>query len=494
MLTSCNSDLKKPTRAMFAIPNSLAPRCPPINKLPPELLISIFRLIIDGQPRGLLDDNTLETLPIYPDIFSHVCSRWRQTTLEFPTFWIGIQLSLSASTWKWFLARAKLFVSRTCQLPLDVYVDDNLQETVHEIDNTNFLFNIATRIRSLWFSTRSRPHPEHNNVLQTIFLNCTPGTLTEVTLLDVADFYPLTFIQAFDNRPYGSNNIILSVADNDLDSLWLSVTSLRVGGIYPRWSSKAYHGLVELHLLAWSNDPPTISVAELTSVLKSSPGLRILHIDLLVTEAELFSSDTPVRLEHLEILNLGGTEYDDIEPLIRVIAPGPKALEFSFSDSDSPLERLSSNPEVVKFFQRSNIERLHVNYGRYTLFEDAFRLAPRLQVMALEYLELVGPSLHESGVGVGNFCAPETLHTIYILQCHSTQENFRKLAQLFPTQTLIVWRCNLIPAPMGSDHSNSNPILSISGVQREWDSIFSSRFKVIVSDEPSPIKGWGHML
>ena len=77
-------------------------RLPPVSRLPPELLVSIFSLLAaDEAP------TVRYTISLGWIVVSHVCSHWRRVALDSPVLWANINFDLSSWWIQTMLDRAK---------------------------------------------------------------------------------------------------------------------------------------------------------------------------------------------------------------------------------------------------------------------------------------------------------------------------------------------------------------------------------------------------
>ncbi|KAG8755253.1 hypothetical protein FRC11_006159, partial [Ceratobasidium sp. 423] len=378
------------TRAQVAVKktrNSLANA--PINTLPAEVLMYIFRLILSQRPCPLRVINhwnprSPARFPKYPDILSHVCSRWRQIALASHELWSHIDIALSCSLSKRFHKRAITYVARAYSMPLDIHFidpgcvqqayndgsepydsDEEIGEWVDSVYDYNpgeftFLdFSPEPRIKSIGLLAQYRYHPIHNRALEYCLANCLPGSLSEL-VIDAAceTLLPnraLPDSGFFETNPDLHNQEHVSAAhlflsEQQLELAWHSTTSLVLKGRYPRWTSAAYHGLTELRLYG----EISISSSDLAGVLKSSPGLLIFHCGVSISDRSL--SAIPVTLQSLEILDLRDMFRGDAVHLLQLVNPGPGPLRLLIWDDPTS--------SILKdFLIGSNVQELYVRAG-----------------------------------------------------------------------------------------------------------------------------------
>ncbi|CAE6522477.1 unnamed protein product [Rhizoctonia solani] len=457
----------------------------PVNTLPPEVLTHIFHLVLAQQPCSLRtphypSSRTPVPFPLYPEIFTHVCSRWRQIALASHKLWSHIDIHLSCPSSKAFHVRAKNYVTRAQQAPLDIHLidssclhefksrepeehDDSSRSESSEADSTigdwdvwdrkvrsynpeMFTF-LATsprpRIKSLGLAIYQEYHSVHSKALEHCLANCFPGDLSEL-FIDV----PRTPGPLSPGPPHRdpalTTRFLSFLTEQQLENAWRSTTILSLSGKYPRWSSSAYHGLVDLRLLG--GDP--ISEPELTSILRSSPGLRILHCDFKVYDLPLSNTlISPVVLEELEELNLEGLDDANTKRLLRWLKPGLKPLRLSFRGN--PTSTL-----LEDFFAHSNVREMRVTQ-RPQSFEETLPISPAMFFLPpqLKALAIVrwGRSITFGGniATVPSLPVPhdETsvkLDTLCLLSCHYDKfTKFREVVTKYLPRKLILWKCTI---------------------------------------------------
>ncbi|KDN36602.1 hypothetical protein RSAG8_10705, partial [Rhizoctonia solani AG-8 WAC10335] len=175
----------------------------------------------------------------------------------------------------------------------------------------------------------------------------------------------------------------------DFDRVLASVTTLRLNGFYPFWTSQAYHGLIELRLIrgALRPDNAVISEDDLIGIIRASPALRILQFSLTIVQT--LSAEPlvpPISLEHLELLNVAGMAPNELGTLLRWVALGPKSLRLAINldsdcSSDTAWLRLPDN-EVTSFFARSHVSKIYTEHGDYKTMFHLLDLCPRLKTLA----------------------------------------------------------------------------------------------------------------
>ncbi|CAE6482127.1 unnamed protein product [Rhizoctonia solani] len=341
--------------------------------------------------------------PLYPDSLAHVCSYWRRVAITHPSLWTHIDIVLDHSLNPELFSRAKTYVIRAGQLPLEIHISDPGSERETDrgfaIENDSLTdgdplhdpsydwpdlhdFKIFTSdtvaIKSLELDlTIDHRHREiYYSVLEYFFARCKPGFLAQYIVRCVGgeSVESRPFIEPAD-RPHSLDGALLAVSSEHLEELWLHIPIVRVNGLCPHWTSKAYHGLVELYI---DVGVPGISETQLIGVLKSSPKLQVLHLKTPVIE-DLDEVDT-VFLEDLRDLNiLSAVDAGYSANFLPWIHPGTAPLQLSFSGP--------ARGEASDFFGRVNVTRFYLIYWQTCRLAGVFKESSRLDILVLNGYE-----------------------------------------------------------------------------------------------------------
>ncbi|KAJ1308170.1 hypothetical protein OPQ81_003886 [Rhizoctonia solani] len=344
----------------------------PIHKLPSEILVRIFKLALSN------NCHYHESQKIH--VLTSICAYWRQVACSSPALWTHIDLLVRiAPSLPPQFNHAKAYAKRAMPLPLEIHITDEYLPT-GDISTTlaSFVASIAPRVASLTINSR---HPHHfQPTLSELFNNCSPGVLkaltTDILMGDTIFLNPEDANQRrLDRRKW------LGITSKErFNEVFLGITTLQLGSMYPSWASNAYHGLTELRLTR-RGGCPNIAEFQLVMALRNSPGLRIFECAIQLTEEpwKLDGPINPVPLGDLEVVNLGENEPADVEMIVRWLAPGPKPLQLLVSDADF------SAPCFTAFLSRSNITKVYTKeYGLEDMRVMRFvERLPNLQVMAL---------------------------------------------------------------------------------------------------------------
>ncbi|CAE6352929.1 unnamed protein product [Rhizoctonia solani] len=388
---------------MEAFPNRNSHNRITIYSLPPETLTHIFSLVVLGQPCLIQNCPDPPYFDIsqknyFPDNISHVCSLWRCIVTRLPSLWPHIDIVLNHPLNPRLVARAKVFAARAGHIPLDIHIFDpdfehaqNMRRFMLEYPRSiytagwmepdtmnDFQFSSSSpiQIRSLDFNFKLRKglRSSHMSALEYLLAKCAPGVLTHYSMQIHVRTLSAFIEPADDHRTLDS--VLLAIPSQYFENVWLGTTHLRLNNLCPYWGSKAYHRLVELRL---GKRVPTILEAQFVNILRSSPGLRILHIETVVEDlSPPGDSITPVNLEELVDLKINDRSEFDFTAcgeILRWIAPGPKPLQLAFNGHPSE--------GAILFCTRSNITRFFGEAFTQESVTDMIRRCARLELLAL---------------------------------------------------------------------------------------------------------------
>lgn len=485
----------------------------PINALPDEILARIFHMVLCSQPctwKNYVHDSEVLNFPKYPDLLSHVCSRWRWIAISSCTLWSHIDLAPCDSLGKGLLDRAGTLAERAGGAPLyihvfclDVVID--FEETKSEFEE--FLYSIGTHIKSLELNVDEPPDPEDSDtedsdagipdereeerdvyILESCLGSCIPGALTQLIIKDNAR-QTSSHIESALARREPTFSLLLDLPREFLEDLWYPITVLRLGqGLYPLWTSKAYHNLVELHLISGYDPNVPISEAQLITILKSSPMLRVLRLDLVITDqARVDVPVSPVHLGELELLSLSSRDLtQQLGSFLRWIAPGSLPLRLSITNRFHA-ERLLSHPGFKKFFECSNIISLRLAIVSVTCQDVAelLDLLPHLRTLVLDGCSCLDEprtaKLHSDEHRA--LASSARLDNLYLLNYRGNIENIQWVKG-YPIQKLTIWSCWFLSRGRSYLH-----VLDDTKVIRQRLSGICPVVELIDSTKPDPV-GW----
>ncbi|KAG8751423.1 hypothetical protein FRC11_009402 [Ceratobasidium sp. 423] len=462
---------------------------PPINKLPAEILADIIRIVVYCAP-CCKEGGQLTSGPVlrYPDVLSHVCSHWRQVAVHSRDLWSHIDIA----AWATSGSRAMTFLDRAGQSSLRfhlvAHLDLERQGSENPVDLVPFLAPIMSQLESPEFTPRiNELIKTHTSALSICLAACTAGNLTElvIRIIDGNQISGPIFIKArVRARHYAIETappideigpwpiwVDMNIPEEHLEDILRGITVLRLCQVYPRWTSSAYCGLVELRLLAGALPSVKIAESQLVDILRSSPKLRILHFNLRITDvAELDIPITdPIALRDLEVLNLDWMQASGIEIFLRWLAPAPKLSQFSLHLTDNETD--FGYPATEAFLVGSNITMVHTNYLYLRETVGLIRLYRHIRVLALENVEL--ETMAET--------IPFRFNTLYLIKSYLYVDNLRRLIQSSSVQRLIVYDSIFF--------MKNGLILPLDQIPAALFDVCSD-VSILPDDDPYPIARW----
>ncbi|KAB5590046.1 F-box-like domain containing protein [Ceratobasidium theobromae] len=419
----------------------------PINSLPPEILSRIFHLVLqlghhpctNAFNRRHLPDQDTCLISKYPDLLTHVCSRWRQVAIGDSTLWSHIDITpvLSlGSTGQKLIDRAKVYAARAGQLLLNIDI----------IERTG--------------TGRLDDGPSSDEMGTSGATNDSEGYWS----YDLEGHLKLPRTSPYDL----------------LEKLLYPLTILRLGGWHIDWNSSVYHGLTELHLISVGTDSVhRIWKSELVGILRSSPALRVFRFDLeIINEKSSTDHVGPVRLDNLEVLSLVSINRPrgELGTLLGLFTPGSKPLQLSI---DHRLINASSSlPTSFKqFLARSNVTKIQLRAGAgdslMALPPKLLSLSPIIQELAFTYFSYDGSTPNSQPLR-------HHLDALYMMRCRIPPKNaILQLIKENSFQKVVFYDCKFV----GREHL---PHFELKKDIQKLLSEFCPVVQVLSGDDPSP--------
>ncbi|KAG8757911.1 hypothetical protein FRC11_004191 [Ceratobasidium sp. 423] len=382
--------------------HNCSPSLVPIHVLPSELMEHIF-LFVSRMRWSMQYGTFFRHWGSHPEVISHVCSRWRKISLGLPSLWRYINIPfITEDVDATHINRGVVFASRARPLLLDVlfYSENEFDGSsiLSKPEHLNpFISAIAPYTRSLKFVFSSENElKDHHTILSQCFKHCIPGTLKSLSISYHDEYHdtPPIFIDVATELPGYLQDICWDVKTADFDLVLESLTVLQLTGIYPFWTSKAYHGLVELRLYSGHD---LVSEEHLQGILRASPALRILQLSIGIAEPLAKNTYiTPVPLEHLEVLVVIEIDPNLLGTFLRWLAPGSKPLKFAIANDTiincNELQYQLTDDEVRSFFSRSNVTEVYANNIGYPNVLDLIDLCPHLRTLEWDQFMFENPN------------------------------------------------------------------------------------------------------
>ncbi|CEL62998.1 hypothetical protein RSOLAG1IB_10637 [Rhizoctonia solani AG-1 IB] len=390
--------LKKGRNSLFSVV--------PINTLPNEVLLRMFHWVMNAHS---LDFDTLvdaNMLPVNNLAISQVCSRWRFVSLGATYLWSHIDLSGQEKV----VALRKAFASRAGHHPLSVRVVEPFRRWESDRGHFyfyNFLSTVAPRMESLEFAwVLPPPYLEYSHTWFRILQHAMMYTTDKLTTLSLSDRKvqsynssahwfltvddPDSNLGALKANDTGLTMVFDEISEKHYDAILGNVKVLRLDIVYPKWTSKAYHGLTELRLNGPRQITSIITIEQIASILVASPKLRVLHLGVEIHSTKV--SPTPVHLTELEEFLLQSLSHETQQAILQLIIPGQKPLAMATTYSEKESDQIPSprDEEFSRFFERANIVRLYVHSTVLLLSEPFLDMLPNIQTLILRGVRIVG--------------------------------------------------------------------------------------------------------
>ncbi|CAE6448128.1 unnamed protein product [Rhizoctonia solani] len=414
---------------------------------------------------------------MYPDYLAQVCSFWRCTALSSPSFWTHMDFVLSNSRIpiRGCMNRARVHAKRAGESPLQIHIAESGHSSYLNLEEffKDSFGPVLGRMKDLELVIRSPfEATSHGLILKTLLSGCVPQNLTRFSMKSHFSQFNGFIGSSKDKSDLHKYDIslLIDLTTDHIESIFTHLTVLDMRGIFPKWTSAAYHGLVELRLssrLYYTDDVPwnSITELELARILQASPGLRILYFQLLIKSNPMHNTPMiPVYLKDLEVLSIvsQGPSYismydrktlaESIGRLLRLITPGSQPLRLTL-ETDSYGNDYSFG-EIKNFFMRSNIVRFCARYAYPPLYE----LLPYMQ-------NLQNLAFHSCGFGKGTevflaqgegnpissrFCG----NSWRIHSCQMSLDTLSTIIHMCPSEKLKVFKCQIRRNPTTKFQSN----------------------------------------
>ncbi|KAJ1301058.1 hypothetical protein OPQ81_003476 [Rhizoctonia solani] len=340
---------------------------------------------------------------------------------------------------------ASIFILQ-CEMPLDVHISAVPEGPIryyHDRSMVDLCKLAAPRMESLELDLeRFEPSELQNTTrpeIASLFSHCSPGLFTKIiTYSDHFGFF------GPEQANLGALAIRLNMERAQFEAALASVTALHLTGLYPPWTSRAYHGLVELRLIASPGGGDSIAEWQLIKILNSSPRLRILQTSLDITNRVDGIQNVSASLPDLEVLQV---DSEVLRPhnlcyleLVRFIRPGLRPLKFTMECSGLQLTEFSK-AQTKAFLARSNVTQFHA-ISTSSVF-DLLSSMPHLKALILsscEPLPMSEPSASEpSDQQSPSPVLHAKLEVCVVLECSLSLDEFQLTVQQCQVQSLMIY-------------------------------------------------------
>ncbi|KAF8599897.1 hypothetical protein BDV93DRAFT_546632 [Ceratobasidium sp. AG-I] len=360
-LESLSLGLSELDKVRVVLASTRNTQCAPISRLPPELLASIFQIVVDDAYPRNIRYSAGYTNPATKLV--RVCSRWRQVALQVGSLWSCVVFLYQADNHEYVSATARLQLERTHGSPIDLFLtrwpnrapdkNEGEGEDGHKPQSILDLVKpYMKQIRSLVL--RSVTNKQIECFLESCTINGAAGSLSRLGIFGAHAPYPL-FYQADSHTLERLDEYLRSVRTLDLHGAtfpWRCAVFEQLGGLvldslYPRLCP---------------------NVMQLVEVLSASPGLRYLSLKNSIIHGKMEPADrSPVRLDHLEKLTLDRLGDSGFCRAVSVLSLGQSSpditvnADFNCLTTLSALRRFSQENciQVFRFMGISDHQPLH---------------------------------------------------------------------------------------------------------------------------------------
>ncbi|CAE6483199.1 unnamed protein product [Rhizoctonia solani] len=462
-----------------------------VNCLPPEILMRIFHIVVADPctfyPYYSSYTKQYYRYPRYLDYLVQVCSLWRTIAISAQTLWRHIDLSPNKPFYDGLVYRAINYMARAGELPIELHiaVPETSSLALKHDEAHQLISLISSRVESLELTMAGSFQEFHRGVFK--LLLCQRSALTKLVLRSQAYHYNCFLVATSFASPWEDDYTgpqKLDLTEEEIERSFASLTILHLRGIFPLWSSMAYHGLADLRLLS-TNTWSYIQEKEFIDILKSCPGLQILHFQLEIhSPTPVAEKVTPVILQDLQVVKII-TSIEEESALcpsnvLRILAPGTKFLRLSFEGyyRQKPgviaeFERFFARSRVARFYSQTVLPPLDLLLHQSTHLDQVIlnsiqtsyhtRLSPWLEVDKLALLprlrsiQITRSGLYDHALRLLLSYCPDGIVLINCDIYHSydsTTFDAQEISKAFPTVVIM----------NGDVYSSRSPIA-------DWDSI-----------------------
>lgn len=331
---------------------------PLVNRLPPEVLLQIFWLVVCQKTCVLYNPSLLmPNFGRYPNLQSllaltHVHRHWRTIIVNTPLFWSHVNLKFGCLE-KFFKTcnLIEVCLERSHTLPLCIRVVGQGQFFRRDLKKlTGCLHPHLGNLAALHIEYM----PDYNQILELItfwLMNGRPGSVHALSVQQ----------HKFESR-WKLHPTDRELNQQRLNSFLQPIRMLRLYRAYFDWDSSVYHNLVVLQLgglARGSQDCPTLQ--QMLGILLACPQLHTLqlqYMSILASEPAPLEPVVLSALKHLELLNV---EPNSLCRLLPMIVPQSQQLNIKISINVLPyLDQALSDSALQSFLIRSDVTRLYI--------------------------------------------------------------------------------------------------------------------------------------
>ncbi|KAF8599923.1 hypothetical protein BDV93DRAFT_511307 [Ceratobasidium sp. AG-I] len=463
-LESLSKELLELDRARVALANTRNAQCSPINRMPPELLVYIFQIIVDIAYPLDIYDSVSSTNPAAKLI--QVCSRWRQVAVEARSLWSCIVVPYQASRdYERVSISARTQLGRTRGSSIDLFLSFAQTYTLDDSrfrPTINMIKPYVKELRSLVVRLPRSKHIE--SLLECCVTNGTPGSLSRLEITQ--NSFPALLFRQPDSKTHERLNQYLR-----------SVRILRLCRVAFDWKCIVFEQLNELSL-CHLDAPCCPTLAQLAGVLSASPGLRRLRLKKMTIHDEIEPViHSPVRLEHLQTLALDKLDDSSSCGVISVLSLGRQSLDLTFKGDFNSSKTLMA---LRRFASENRIEKFRfTSVPTRQPLQEILESLPGITYLVLDELKLGGPDINtlahcnsipplppSSPLVQPNPTSPlPKLKTLAFFDCtiFCDEATFKEAISSLSLKCFCLHNCS-IEAPTGSQNMSSSVSTRLCGI------------------------------
>lgn len=446
-MTTRITDLNKAQAILNRICNE-SPSLVPISKLPPEVLLQIFRLHTQLYPCAAYCTSTCmlghEQLyhPKLLAALARVCTHWRNVVLHNPLLWSHALFDIDALQ--------KFGLSH------------------HPFPFCNE--HSYGQLRCITFA--NWPALRLGDEAMKMMVDCLRSYLKDLELLrlvDISDQHTLCefLTQWLTSERAGSIRSLSVLANRKavqseswrlhwtvplsrerVESFLLPICALRTTGVYFGWDSPVYCNLIILRVGRLSETAfPTLQ--QILNVLSACPHLEFLHLfEMSIVTGEP-ASIQPVILRALKVLDLLYLAYEGLRLLLPMILPESQELSIRLGMYPSTNDVSSI---ILFFLGRNNITRLFLHPGPFSIADLPLRrylsAVPDLRTLILDLGSEPGdailPAMVCSHSNTESKPQCSSLHTLYFVRGSLQNKTVQEIVRAHPLiKRLRLMACSL---------------------------------------------------
>ncbi|KAG8732879.1 hypothetical protein FRC12_019049 [Ceratobasidium sp. 428] len=421
---------------------------PPINTLPPEILVKIFSLATQNWINEDYKETDVGQPADGPCDLALVCTLWSRLVLRTPEFWTRISLACAGIISQWSYRRSNAYAKRSQGATLHVNfagserLNDIEPEELSESDITRaieFLTPLMHRVSSLAIYSGKCPADKLiNPVLACWAQHSSIGVAKRLEIHgSIAVELPVSRVSP--NTP----NRLLPPRETSM--LLASLQAIRFNNVLFDWGFPLVYSSLTKLLLDFSFQlVPLPTQCDIVNLLASNPGIRLLELyGIRVRPSTTYHA---VAMDNLEVLGLQTRHANDLALVLPLVSKASDSVRMALSVGDSP----EFTSAVRSFFARIKVTTLHINGPLPNTIESIaplFTNMPDLRTLAIHSCDISGSILNDLirhyEVNSNSRDFWPNLRDLYVIRCLTSPHMARQLANIHTLRKLWVYETDL---------------------------------------------------